>query len=91
MNHPLLVKTTTSSIKFGTYNDHTVNRIANSLKEKVIPINTNLGNISNEEYMDSSSGIKCELKFVVHFDESTDIATTYLGLENITLDDTFDL
>ena len=39
--------------------------------------------------MDSYNGIKCELKSSVHFDESTDTATTYLGLENMTLDDTF--
>ena len=40
--------------------------------------------------MDSYNGIKCELKSSVHFDESTDIATTYLGIENMTLN-TFSL
>ena len=55
------------------------------MKEKVAPLNTNLGIISSEEYMDSYNGIKCELKSSVHFDESTDIAITYLGLENMTL------
>ena len=61
------------------------------MKEKITSINTNLGNISSEEYMDSYNGIKCKLKASVHFDESTDIATTYLGLENMTIDDTFNL
>ena len=61
------------------------------MKEKVAPINTNLDNISSEEYMDYYKGIKCELECSVHFDESTDIATTYLGLENMTIDDTFNL
>ena len=86
--HP---NTTTSNIKLNTYNDHKVNKIPNSMKEKVAPINTNLGNIASEEYMDSYNGIKCELKCSIHFNESTDIATTYLGLENMTLDDTFNL
>ena len=72
--HP---NTTTSNIKLNSYNDHTVNKITNSLKEKVALTNTNLGNISSEEYMDSYNGIKCELKYRVHFDESTDIATMY--------------
>ena len=40
------------------------------MKEKVAPINTNLGNISSDKYMDSDNGIKCELKSSVHFDES---------------------
>ena len=79
----------TSNIKLNTYNDHTVNKITNSMKEKVAPIYTNLGNISSEEYMDSCNSIKCKLKASVHFDESTDIATTYLALENMTIDDTF--
>ena len=72
--HP---NTTTSNIKSNTCNDHTVNKITYSVKEKVAPINTDLGNISNEEYMDSYNGIKCELKSTVRFDESTEIATTY--------------
>ena len=83
--------TTTSNIKLNTYNDHTVNKMENSMKHKVAPINTNLGNFSSEEYMDSYNGIRCELKSSVHFDESTDIVTTYLGLENMTLDHTFNL
>ena len=87
--HP---NTTTSNIKLNTYNDHhTINKITNPMKEKVAPINTNLGNISSEEYMDSYNGIKCELKSSVHFDESADIATTYLGLENMPIDDTFNV
>ena len=61
------------------------------MKEKVAPINNNLGNISSEEYMDSYIGIKHEFKSSVHFNESTDIATTYLGLENTTLDNAFNL
>ena len=52
--HP---NTTTSRVKLNTYNDHTVNKITNSMKEKVVPVNTNLGNISSEEYMDSYNGI----------------------------------
>ena len=34
---------------------------------------------------------KCGLKSSVHCDESADIATTYLGLENMSLDNTFNL
>ena len=50
------------------------------MKEKA-PIKTNLGNIYNEEYMNSYNGIKCKLKSSVHLDESTDIVATYLGLK----------
>ena len=45
------------------------------MKEKVVPININLGNIFSEEYIDSYN----------------DIATTYLGLENMPINDTFNL
>ena len=86
--HP---KTATSNIKLNTYNDHTVNKITNPIKEKVTPINTNLGNISSEEYMDSYNSIKYKLKSSVHFYKSNDIATTYLGLENMTINDIFNL
>ena len=48
--HP---NTTTSNIKLNTYNDHTVNKITNSMKERVASININLDNISSEEYLDS--------------------------------------
>ena len=41
-----------TNIRLKTYNDHTVNKIINSMKEKVAPINTNLGNISHEAYTD---------------------------------------
>ena len=91
ISHNTHPNTTISNIKLNTYNDHTVNKITNSMKEKVAPINTNLGHISSEENINSYNDIKCELKSNVHFDESTDIATTYLVLENITLDDTFNL
>ena len=85
------LNTTTSNIKLNTYNGHTVNKITNSMKENCALINNNLGNVSSEEYMDSYNGIKCELKSSVTFDESTDNATTYLGLENMTINDTFNL
>ena len=51
--------TSTTNIKLNTYNNHTVNKITNSMKEKVAPINAHLGNISSEELMDSYNGIKC--------------------------------
>ena len=65
--------------------------MTNSMKEKVVSINTNLGNTSSEEYMDSNNGITCELKSSVHFNKSTIIAMTYLGLEKMTPYDMFNL
>ena len=77
----MLPNTTTSNIKLNTHSDYTVNQITDSIKEKFSPINTNLGIISSEEYMDSCNGIICKLKSSVHFNESTDIATIYLPLK----------
>ena len=58
MFFPIHPNTTTSQIKLNTHSDQSVNKINNSMKEKVTLVNTNLGNASSEEYIDFYNGIK---------------------------------